>query len=697
MRLRDLAGILLGVGAVVALAYGGWNWLSSTMTADPDPFDEARAVAQDYLDAWEAGDHDALTALVREPPEDLVARHAQLREGLEVRALRIDGGEADVTTEGRFVQPVTVEVDSALVDEPLRWDTELRLLRERGTWGVDWSLSTIHPELRPTWTFGWEAVEVDREPILAVDGTQLAGPGTQVSIGFQPALVRDPDAVVRAFALALPGSEVAAERELSRPNLNPDWYYPVVTVTQERADRARPTLRQAAGIIERQQSASRVLYGEDFARHVVGVVAEATAEQLQELGEPFEAGDVVGQFGLEQRFERELLGSERIRVGLRDGPEGELRVVLAEGQENPSRPLRTTLDVGIQRAVENALLGVEGSAAIVVVDGQDGAIRASASRPLGGFNRAFSGRYPPGSAFKIVTAEALLATGVVPDDEVSCPATTVVGGLSVPNAGGRALGVTTVERAFAASCNTTFAALGAGLGDEAMAAAAQRFGFGVEPLVPLAAFGGSFPEPVDTAELAAASFGQARVEASPLHMASVAAAAATGTWFQPYLLEDEGPGERRALATGAREPLRLLLRAVVAEGTGSAAEVEGQDVLGKTGTAQGPGGVEHAWFVGAWGDLGFAILVEEGGAGSAVAAPIAARLVNELVAITSGQADPGGPGDPPAPTMPPPPDGAPPDEDDDDEVEGPTDGVDPDAPPEVPEARGADAQPPPDA
>jgi cell division protein FtsI/penicillin-binding protein 2 len=642
VRIRDVLAVLLGVAVVAAVGYGGWTWLSSEVGEDDEAVDEVAETVEAYLDAWERGDHVAMALVVREPPEDFAARHQQLRDALEPSEIRIEHGEIDRSVDGRARVGLTVHLDRLGSPDAVSWESELRLLRERGRWGVDWSLSTIHPELRPTWRFGTEVAPVERSPILAADGTELAGSGTLVTFGFQPGAVTDPDAVIAAFEEALPGSEARAARELERGDLNDDWFYPVVTVGAERAAEASSRLREASGIL-RQESQGRTLYDDGFARHVVGVVAEATAEQLEQLGEGYEPGDVVGQFGLEARFEDELTGSEVVRVGLLDASDGEdapLRVVLAEGQDDPSGPIRTTLEVTVQRAIENALIGVGDPAAIVVIDGASGAIVGSASRPDAGYNRAFEGRYPPGSTFKVVTAEALLASGASPDDEVACPAVTSVGGLRVPNAAGRELGTTTLLTAFAQSCNTTFATLGSALGGDALSAAAQRFGFGVDPLVPLASFGGSFPPPGDAAEAGAAAFGQGRVEASPLHLASIAAATVAGTWHPPYLLVDDAPVDAVTLATGTLEPLQRMLRAVVSEGTGTAAEVVGQQVAGKTGTAQAGGGVEHAWFIGTWRGYGFAILVEGGGAGGEVAAPIARRLVEELVALLDPDASP---------------------------------------------------------
>lgn len=642
--MRDLLAVVVGLLVVGGIAYGGWIFLSDTFdpaAAEPEPGEEAGATADAYLDAWAANDLARMDSLVRAAPEDFDEVHRQLLAGLEPTSFEVTGGEPVEPVDGRAIVPVTVALglDNAIGD--ISWDTELELIRDRALWAVDWSPSTIHPELRPGWAFDTTSTPVEREPILAADGTALAGGGPAVTFGFRPGSVTDADALVRAFAAAIPGSEQAAERELSRGDLNEDWFYAIATVSQDRAQEASNQLRESMGVRTRQAPGARALFDAGFARHIVGVVSEATAEQLEELGPDAEPGIQVAQFGLEAAFDEQMTGSDIVQVGLREqsADDGELRVVLGEAQSDPSSAVETTLDITVQQAIENTLADIGEPAAIVVVDGQDGAIRGSASRPMGGFNRAFSGRYPPGSTFKLITAEALIAAGVNADDEVACPAETTVGGLRVPNSGARDLGTTTFATAFDESCNTTFATLGAQLGGDALAEAAGRFGFGVDPLVPLTAFGGSFPTPGDTAEAGAAAFGQARVETSPLHLASVVAATVNGEWHQPYLLVSEGPGETRPLATGTPDPLRTLLRSAVTDGTGSAADVAGQEVAGKTGTAEGEGGVEHAWFIGTHDGLGFAVLVEDGGSGGEVAAPLAGRLVEELARLAAAEED----------------------------------------------------------
>jgi cell division protein FtsI/penicillin-binding protein 2 len=627
---RNLVAGLAAALVVAAVVGTGW-WLLEGGLGPEEPGDTPRTTVEAYVEAWEAGRYGEMASLVRQPPEDLREIHEQAAEALGAQAVAIEVGEVVEPEDGRAVADLrlTWEVDYTDV---LSWETELELLRERGTWEVAWRPSALHPELRAGLVFDVEASEVEREPILAADGVPLAGGGDEVTFGFEPTAVEDADAVADAFEEAIPGSGDAASRELGRGDLVDGWFYPVVTVRAETAEEAGPILREVSGVL-RRAGEGRTLLDTDFAVHVVGRVAEATAEQLEELGPPYEAGDEVGQFGLEAAYEQDLTGSDEVRVLLRDGEGGAVRSTLEEFQADPSGPLQTTIDVVVQRAVENALLGVEGPAAVVVVDPEDGGILASASRPTTGYNRAFEGRYAPGSTFKLVTLEALLADGADPEDEVTCPGEARLAGLRVTNSADRDLGDTTLAESFAASCNTTFGPLAIELGAQALTGAAERFGFGVEPDLGLPAVGGSFPEPGDDTELGVAGFGQARVTASPLHLASVAAATVSGTWHQPHLLPDrEAERESRQLSEGVLEDLRDMLRRAVADGTGSEADVD-DEVRGKTGTAEAGDGVEHAWFIGTWRDHGFAVLVEEGGAGGEVAAPIAGRLVAELTAL----------------------------------------------------------------
>ena len=362
---------------------------------------------------------------------------------------------------------------------------------------------------------------------------------------------------------------------------------------------------------------------------IVGAVGKATPQQAAALGAPYRVGDVVGQSGLQATFERRLAGE----------PASELRVVEANGavvetllqtRGAQPQPVQTGIDARVQQLAGQALQGVIQPAALVAIHAPSGEVRAVVSRPAGGFPRALQGRYPPGSTFKIVTTAAALATGQSPDGSVSCPPEVVVGGRRFVNAEGEAFGPMAFRTAFFRSCNTAFINVANGLPANALGVAAASFGFGGYDL-PVPAFTGRFPPPQDVVERAAAAIGQARVEASPLQMASVAAGVSSGTWKAPRLVRSAPPGPENPLP--AAPTLRELMRLVVTSGTGTAANVPGAPVYGKTGTAefgtrQPP--QTHAWFVGFRNDLAFAVLVEGGGFGGEVAAPLAARFLRSL-------------------------------------------------------------------
>jgi len=223
------------------------------------------------------------------------------------------------------------------------------------------------------------------------------------------------------------------------------------------------------------------------------------------------------------------------------------------------------------------------------------------------------------------------------NDVVPCPPRAVVGGKPFTNFEGEAPGAVPFLTDFARSCNTAFVGLSGRLTPQTLAAAANAFGFAAKWSLPLATFAGQFPEPADTAEVAAAAIGQGRALASPLTMALAAAAAGGGTWHPPSLVVDPAQPASAAgpvaVDAAVDDALHQLMRAVVTSGTGTAANIGGPPVFGKTGTAEfGPGNppATHAWFIGFRGDVAFSVLVEGGGVGGQVAAPIAATFLRHL-------------------------------------------------------------------
>lgn len=364
----------------------------------------------------------------------------------------------------------------------------------------------------------------------------------------------------------------------------------------------------------------------DLAANVLGTVGpavEATGTVL--VGEP------TGLTGLERVLDAQLAGAPGGAVVVADAAAGQELEVLQEFPGAPGQDVAATLDLDVQAAAEQALRGIESRAALVVLDTATGEVRAVANAPVSGVPASFAS-YAPGSVFKVVTATAALLAGTTLDTVVDCPATVTVQRRSFRNDEGLvALGEVPFRTAFAKSCNTALIALARDLPDDAVARAAELYGFGRTDLLPIAVEGGEYPDPTSEVDAAAAAIGQGRVEASPLLIASMSAAVASGTWQQPRLVP--GPGDSVPLPDGVAAQVRELMRAVVTSGTGTAAELPGAPVHGKTGTAQF--GAEeppatHAWFTGFRGDLAFAVFAERGAGGGSVAAPAARRFLAAL-------------------------------------------------------------------
>lgn len=390
---------------------------------------------------------------------------------------------------------------------------------------------------------------------------------------------------------------------------------------------------------------------------------------------------VFGSAGIE-RFENSILSGTDDRQFVR-------RVVdLLAGEPPKGGAVKLTLHPGAQQAAYDGLERRRG--AVVAIEPDTGRILAMVSSPsydpnllsthsrdkataawerLNGdddrpmLNRALSETYAPGSTFKIVTAAAALSSGnYQPESSVPGPArldlpqTTVdlpnyFSGTCTPGSE-----TTTVTQALKKSCNTTFGALGLALGDDALHDQAAKFGFGADLDVPIPVARSVFPEDINPPQTAQSAIGQFDVRSTPLQMAMVAAGIANrGIVMRPYLVDQvtaadlsvlsrTDPEElSEAVSSQVAAQLRDMMVAVVEDGTGSNARINGVRVAGKTGTAQVGGGRNaHAWFVSfAPADdphVAVAVVLENGGgdaplevSGNQLAAPVARAVMQAVL------------------------------------------------------------------
>ncbi|WP_440098645.1 peptidoglycan D,D-transpeptidase FtsI family protein [Streptosporangium sp. H16] len=379
-----------------------------------------------------------------------------------------------------------------------------------------------------------------------------------------------------------------------------------------------------------------------------------------------------GTGGVEQAEEALLSGSDpRVKMrGLVDGTRG-------------GATLRLTVDRGAQRAAYDGLRATGKPGAVVAIDPRTGAILAMVSLPsydpnlytsfdaakldrvdkrLQGdpedplLNRAIQRNYPPGSTFKIITGAAALGSGRYdPGTRVSAPKSFRLPGTGtyLRNAGGAACGggALPLFQAFRLSCDTPFAKMGVDLGQDALREQAEAFGFDTDDLqVPMPVARSVYPSALDDAQTAMSALGRFDVRATPLMIAMIAAAVANdGSLMRPHLVDEvrladgtvidvtEPSAYRRALGAEEAERLTEMMVAVTGKGgTGVAAAVRGVKVAGKTGTAENAvSGEDHAIFTGfapaVSPRIAVGVLVEGGGQGGRVAAPIARAVIEAFL------------------------------------------------------------------
>lgn len=288
------------------------------------------------------------------------------------------------------------------------------------------------------------------------------------------------------------------------------------------------------------------------------------------------------------------------------------------------------------------------------------ALTANALRPLD--NRAIAGTLnPPGSTFKLVVASAALASGdFTPESTFANPARYTLPGTSteISNFDGGTCGPgdqVSLATALRLSCNIPMAQLAVALGDDAIRAEAEKYGFNNSFDIPLTTTASVYPRALSDPETALSGFGQGDVIATPLQMAMVSAGIANeGIVMNPRMVDrvvapdltvqqtTEDTEFQRALPADLADQMRTMMVANVSDGAASGARIDGVDVAGKTGTAEhGPGDPYTLWFTGFAPandpQVVVAVMVENGGGlgqsgtSNGIAAPIAKKVIEAVL------------------------------------------------------------------
>jgi len=468
------------------------------------------------------------------------------------------------------------------------------------------------------------------------------------------------------------------------------------------------TLREAAiieahrldlpGVVIQPESQRNYPAG-SVAAHVIGYVGEVSEAQLatEEFAD-LRQGNVVGQYGIENTYDRFIHGREGQKLVEVDAVGREKRTVSVR-QPEAGNDLYLTIDLRLQEVAESLLGGEAG--AIVAIDPTSGEVLALASRPTFDpntlshdltprqwaqivqdegsplTNRATQGQYPPGSTFKIVLAAAALETNTLsPYTRIACGGGYQFGRRLYRDWKKGGHGVLDVTRALIDSCDVFFYTVGQRLGIDTIASYADEFGLGRPTGIELPSErAGIVPSeawkqksrgvPWLPGETISASIGQGYVTVTPMQMAHLIATVANGgVSFRPHVVRaiaeratgrtqefPRVPDSRLPVKPETLQLIRHALEGVVTQGTARRAHSSLVSIAGKTGTAQmislRPGHEnepvpkklrDHAWFVSyAPVDaprIAVAVLVEHMGHGGSAAAPLAKEMIEAFMRLS---------------------------------------------------------------
>lgn len=463
--------------------------------------------------------------------------------------------------------------------------------------------------LRATWLQGVRAKSLarlgqtqHRETVALPPGrgTMYDRTGVELALGERATTVyANPKQIVNPRAAAL-----AVERTLG---LDADRLYPLL------ADRTRGFVyveRQAdpaqAAALQRLKLSGFGFYPEERRSYPQRSVA------AQVLGYVGIDGD--GLSGLELGFDRDLAGSAGQETIVKD-PSGRVIDVEQERRETPGRDVFLTLDHSIQANAEEVLRQTvrkwhAKSASAIVLDPHTGSILAMAIQP--GYdanrfpsaprdlqrNRTVTDTYEPGSTFKLITVAAALSERLVaPSTRFTLPYSLDVADRVIHDAEERGTVNYSVAQILAHSSNIGAIKLAELLGRTRLSAWIKRFGFGRTTGIDYPGESPGIvlpPEKWSGSTIGNVPIGQG-IAVTPVQMAAAYAAIANGgIWSRPHLVDHVAGGgrpslyRRRLVSARIADELVLMLKDVVAEGTGQFAAMPGYQVAGKTGTAQKP-------------------------------------------------------------------------------------------------------------
>ncbi len=651
----------------------------------PDP----KAVAEAYLQAWQKNDYPTMYGLLTSVSKDAISekKFAEYYEDVAENAA-LQG--VDYAIKSSLVKPHTAQVaysvtlHSAVVGDISR-DTVMNLSLEKGAWRIQWDEALILPELHGGYKLAIDLQVPARGEILDRDGKVIATQTQALAIGLFPAQL-DKEKVDKLVNLLWRVTGLSPSAIRAKINNAPaGWYVPIAEVSADVADKYYKALAGYSGIVLRRYS-GRFYYHEGVSPHGVGYVSALQPDEVAEYRRKgYRLDQKIGRMGVERWGEKYLAGKNGGRLYVVDS-KGNIVSQLAAGESKPADTIYTTIDRKLQIQAQEAISGFVG--AVVVLERDTGRVLALVSSP--GFdpnafesanfnsaallqqlnnpakpllNRATHGLYPPGSIFKIITMAAALESGRFKEDTIyNCGYKfTEIPGLTLYDwtydHGFPPSGKLNLPEGLMRSCNPYFWHIGLDLYKNykynAVAQMARGFGLGSPTGIEIGDEAGQITDPTNEREAVQQAIGQGTTLVTPLQVADyIAAVGNGGTLYVPHIVEKVVSPDGKVFHQFKPEvrgklPVSPENLAIIRKGMGLVVSSPrgtaywrfinfGIPIYGKTGTASTAAGKPHAWFAAFTDaqkedkpDIAVAVVVEYGGEGADVAAPIVRRVIED--------------------------------------------------------------------
>jgi cell division protein FtsI/penicillin-binding protein 2 len=607
-------------------------------------------VAEEYLRLWKEGRYkEAYSFLTSQSAEkiseeDFIKKYENIYQGIELNAISYEMDEP-VEDGERVIIPFTAVYDTALAGK-MTYQFQLPMEKEEESWKIDWSPALIFPQMEDGDKIRVSTTEPSRGEIFDRNGDPLALNQYATTVWGNLDKIGDPEDFAAKLAplLDLKPENVMEKlnsKEAQRDRIAVFKAYLPGTLSQELEEKLLAI--KGVGIDSKRFTPIRYYPEGTLLAHTLGYTGAISEEELEKLSDQgYEAHHKIGKAGLEQAYEKELVGKRGYSIDI-IGEDNKKKLTLTSADKEDGMDLHLTIDLPLQQKAEELLsakLPKDQRGTIVILEPATGEILAMASAPTFDpnifsfrisqedweklndkdrkplFNRVTQGLYPPGSTFKPFTAAMALEEGKLTPDFVfkeeitqnqwkpqgkEWPYPPIT---RVPHPAGPL----NLENALIWSDNIFFAYAAMEVGKEAFQDYAGRYGLGDAIPFDLGVAKSKISNKAELESeklLADSGYGQGELLITPLQMASTFSALANdGSIMRPRVVESlyKMEGEEY-VAQQTYEPevwkadvmkaetISILLPAlekVVSdrEGTGHAVHIEDMPIAGKTGTAE---------------------------------------------------------------------------------------------------------------